>query len=183
MEPDSSLPYQIFLTLICLSMPSMKKSYRKCVQNLPHQFQDLLNLRSVFAVYVQCRLIFSPRFLFTVTTCFGLTGHHQAYRLLWWRNLLLTVIMLFCCSYVVASHSRLCGFTSCFLCVSFSNCCARVCGFVGLSSMFLFGPKFVYVSPFVEYLRVTAKSKQRTWISYFLVFHISGFQELSNLWN
>jgi hypothetical protein len=34
-----------------------------------------------FAVHVQRRLIFS-HLLFIVTTCFGLTGHHQVYRLL-----------------------------------------------------------------------------------------------------
>jgi hypothetical protein len=55
-----------------------------------------------FAVFMHRRLIFSRRFLFIDTTCFDLTGHHQVYRLLWWRNLLLTV-MLFCFSYVVTS--------------------------------------------------------------------------------
>jgi hypothetical protein len=54
------------------------------------------------AIYVQYQLIFSHRFLFIVTTYFGLTGHHRVYRLLGWRNLFLTV-MLFCFSYVVAS--------------------------------------------------------------------------------
>jgi hypothetical protein len=49
-----------------------------------------------FAVCVQCRLIFYRRVFLIVTACFGLTGHHhQVYRLLWWRALLLTV-MLFC---------------------------------------------------------------------------------------
>jgi hypothetical protein len=47
-----------------------------------------LALRSrFFAVYLQRRLIFCHRFLFIDTTCFGLTGYHQVYRLLWWRNL------------------------------------------------------------------------------------------------
>jgi hypothetical protein len=46
------------------------------------------------------------------------TCHLQVYRLLWWRNLLLTV-MPFCFSCVVASdYFRLCGLTSCFIWVS-----------------------------------------------------------------
>jgi hypothetical protein len=56
--------------------------------------------RCFSAVYVQHRLIYSDRFLFIVTTCFGLTYHHQLHRLLWWRNLRLTE-MLFCFPYVV----------------------------------------------------------------------------------
>jgi hypothetical protein len=78
------------------------------------------------AVYVQHRLIFFRRFLFIDTTCFGITGHHHVYRLLWWRNLLLTA-MLSGFSYVLASDSRLCGLTSCFIWVSLNNCYARVC--------------------------------------------------------
>jgi hypothetical protein len=35
--------------------------------------------------------------------------------------------MLFCFSYVVASGSRLCVITSCFIWVSLNNCYARVC--------------------------------------------------------
>ena len=50
---------------------------------------------------VQRQLTFSYRFLFVVTTCFGLTDHLLAYRLLWFQNLLLTV-MLFCFCYVEA---------------------------------------------------------------------------------
>jgi hypothetical protein len=38
-----------------------------------------------FAVNVQRRLILSHRLLF-IATCFGLIGHHQMYRLLWWRT-------------------------------------------------------------------------------------------------
>jgi hypothetical protein len=34
------------------------------------------------AIYVQRRLLFSRRVLNIVTTCFGLTGHHQVYGLL-----------------------------------------------------------------------------------------------------
>jgi hypothetical protein len=55
-----------------------------------------------YAVYVQLLLLFSRRFLFIDTTCFGLTGHLQVYRLLWLGNLLLTATV-FCFTYVVAS--------------------------------------------------------------------------------
>jgi hypothetical protein len=47
------------------------------------------------------RLLFSRRFLYIITTCFGLTDHYQVYRFLWWSNLLLTV-MLFCFSNFLA---------------------------------------------------------------------------------
>jgi hypothetical protein len=79
-----------------------------------------------FAIYVQHRLIFSCQFTFIVTIHFGLTGHHQVYRLLWLRNLLLTV-MLFCFSYAAASDFRLCGLTTCFTWVSLNNFYACVC--------------------------------------------------------
>jgi hypothetical protein len=36
---------------------------------------------------VQCLWIFVFSLLY-ITTCFSLIGHHQVYRLLWWRNLL-----------------------------------------------------------------------------------------------
>jgi hypothetical protein len=52
-----------------------------------------------YAVYVQRRLIFSIRLPFIDINFCGITGHLQGYRLLWLRNLLLTVI-LFCFSYV-----------------------------------------------------------------------------------
>jgi hypothetical protein len=87
-----------------------------------------LTLRCFFVVYVQRRLIFSRRFLFILTTCFGLTDHHhQVYKLLWWRNVLL-IVMLFCFSYVfvVTSVSRLCDLTTCFIWVPLNNCYARV---------------------------------------------------------
>jgi hypothetical protein len=45
-------------------------------------------------------------FFFVNTACFGLTCHLQVYRLLWLRDLLLTV-MLLCFSYVVASDYKL----------------------------------------------------------------------------
>jgi hypothetical protein len=65
-----------------------------------------------FAVYVERQLKFSRRLLLIVTTCFGLTGH-QVYILLWWRTLLLTV-MLFSFSYTVASdYFWLCGLSRC----------------------------------------------------------------------
>jgi hypothetical protein len=48
---------------------------------------------------------YSCRFLFIDTRCFSLTGNHQVYRLLWWRNLLLT-IMLFCFSHVQGSIGK-----------------------------------------------------------------------------
>jgi hypothetical protein len=79
-----------------------------------------------FAVYVQRRVISSRRFLFIIITYFCLTGHHQVYRLLWWRNLLLTV-KFFCFSYVFVSGSRLYELTSCFIWVSLNNYYVRNC--------------------------------------------------------
>jgi hypothetical protein len=66
-----------------------------------------------YAIYVQLLLLlFTCHFFFIDTTCFGLTGHLQVYRLLWLRNLLLTVKLL-CFSYVVASdYIWLCGITT-----------------------------------------------------------------------
>jgi hypothetical protein len=80
---------------------------------------------SFFAVYVQRRLIFCRRFLYVVTTCIGLTVHHQVLRLLRCRNLLLTVMLIWF-SYVLASDSSLCALTSCFIWVSMNNCSERV---------------------------------------------------------
>jgi hypothetical protein len=67
-----------------------------------------------FVVHVQRQFLFFCHFLVIVTTCFGVARHHLVYRLLCWRNLLLTVIML-CFSYVVALDSRLCQLTSWFI--------------------------------------------------------------------
>jgi hypothetical protein len=51
---------------------------------------DSVSLTSVFcAVYTQRRSLFSPRTPLLDTACFGLTGHLQVYRLLWfWIPLL-----------------------------------------------------------------------------------------------
>jgi hypothetical protein len=78
--------------------------------------------------------------------------HLEVYRLLCWRNLLLTV-MLFCFSYVVASESRLvCVLTSCFYLGALEQflCTCLPYGFVHLLVyalwqpwMFSFGRKFV----------------------------------------
>jgi hypothetical protein len=102
-----------------------------------------------FAIYVQCQLIFSHRFLFIVTTYFGLSGHQQVYRLFWWRNLLAAHCNAVLLCYVIASDSSFCGLSSCFIWVSLNNCYAHdcimvllVCG-LWLSWMFLFGQKFV----------------------------------------
>jgi hypothetical protein len=38
------------------------------------------------AVYAQRRLVVSRSFHFINTTCSGLSGHHQVYRLLWWPD-------------------------------------------------------------------------------------------------
>jgi hypothetical protein len=59
---------------------------------------------------VMCNVgYYSPVVFFIDTTFFGPTGHLQVYRLLWLRNLPLTV-MLFCFSYVASSdYIWLCG--------------------------------------------------------------------------
>jgi hypothetical protein len=72
-----------------------------CVLLLCHQCTTLVTIHSSF--------------FFIDTTYFGLTGHHQVYRLLWLRSLLLT-IKLFCFCYVVAlAYFFLCGLTVCFI--------------------------------------------------------------------
>jgi hypothetical protein len=53
---------------------------------------DLTLCSTFFAFDVQCRLIFSCRLIFIVSTSFGLTGHLQVYHLLWWRTLRLNSI-------------------------------------------------------------------------------------------
>jgi hypothetical protein len=51
---------------------------------LLHCVDETLRFAFFFAIYMQRRLIFSRSFLFIfITTCFGLTGHLQVYRLFW----------------------------------------------------------------------------------------------------
>jgi hypothetical protein len=108
-----------------------------CLCKYYWQFHKTNFASHFFVFYVQRRLMFSRRLLFIVTACFGLTGHHEMCRLLWWRGLLLTV-MLLRFSYVVASNSRLCGLASFFIWVFFNNCYAHVCLMV-LLLFLLFG--------------------------------------------
>jgi hypothetical protein len=88
---DWNSPYLQILSILTQFIMLNFRILFRCVHQFGFRF---------FAVYMQPRLTFSRRFLFDVTTCFGLTGHHLMYRL-WWRNLLLTV-KLFCFCYVVA---------------------------------------------------------------------------------
>jgi hypothetical protein len=76
-----------------------------------------------FSVYVQCRIIFSHCFSFISTTCFTLTGHHQVYRLLQWRNCCSAAVLLWL-RFILATWVNL---TICFIWMSLKNCYARVC--------------------------------------------------------
>jgi hypothetical protein len=103
-ETITSNHYEVFLSsvtlyssvLICIEASQFTESFVQekamvvLVSNWLEQslYKSLhptvhLTLRSAcFAVYVQRRYIFFLRYLFIVTTSFGLTGHHQVYRLL-----------------------------------------------------------------------------------------------------